>query len=227
MGITLFDTSFGSVGGQPAHHGPRYLKGLTGNTATEDLVCIFEDMGVDTGVSVDGVIHTAAIVEEVCGEKLYGKVTRGGGRTTRPRDEELAYDDMWEGKEFPPAFFHIDPEASAKYMEVMGDYDPLYTDDGLAEECGLGGAIVPPALAAIFLRESYLVGKKMPQGGVMAKMEIESVAPLRLKDALISYSKVLEKYERNERKYVAIEIETYNRAQELVVRGKITGIWPH
>ena len=46
-GIVYHDTSFGGIGGQPATNRPPYHKGLTGNAATEDAVCMFNDMGID------------------------------------------------------------------------------------------------------------------------------------------------------------------------------------
>ena len=43
-GIKKYDSSAGGLGGCP------YAHGATGNLATEDLVHLLEDMGIDTGV---------------------------------------------------------------------------------------------------------------------------------------------------------------------------------
>jgi hydroxymethylglutaryl-CoA lyase len=46
MGIRTFDSSVGGLGGCP------YSPGAKGNVATEDIVYLFENMGVDTGVDL-------------------------------------------------------------------------------------------------------------------------------------------------------------------------------
>jgi hydroxymethylglutaryl-CoA lyase len=46
MGIRTFDSSVGGLGGCP------YSPGAKGNVATEDIVYLFEEMGVDTGVDL-------------------------------------------------------------------------------------------------------------------------------------------------------------------------------
>lgn len=75
-GVRYFDSSFGGVGGHPAK--VKYGGGHTGNVCTEDLVNLFEAMGIGTGIDLDGVIATAEYCEQVLGRQLYGKVTRSG-----------------------------------------------------------------------------------------------------------------------------------------------------
>jgi len=75
-GIRWFDSSFGGVGGHPAKL--EYGGGYTGNVCTEDLVSLFESMGVDTGIDLDGLVDTARFCEQVLGRELHGRVTRSG-----------------------------------------------------------------------------------------------------------------------------------------------------
>jgi len=75
-GCRWFDTSFGGVGGHPAR--VRYGGGFTGNVATEDLVNLFESMGIPTGIDLDAIIGTAQFCEEVLGRMLNGRSTRTG-----------------------------------------------------------------------------------------------------------------------------------------------------
>lgn len=75
-GVRWFDCSFGGVGGHPAQ--VTYGGGYTGNVCTEDLVAMFEAMGVDTGIDRDRLIDTARLCEDVLGRQLFGKVTRTG-----------------------------------------------------------------------------------------------------------------------------------------------------
>ena len=75
-GVRHFDSSFGGVGGHPA--GVKYGGGFTGNVCTEDLVSLFESMGVDTGIDLDGLLACAEFCEQALGRALYGRVTRSG-----------------------------------------------------------------------------------------------------------------------------------------------------
>jgi hydroxymethylglutaryl-CoA lyase len=75
-GVRHFDSSFGGVGGHPAK--VKYGGGFTGNVCTEDLVNLFESVGVDTGVDLDGLLATAEMCEQALGRELHGRVTRSG-----------------------------------------------------------------------------------------------------------------------------------------------------
>ena len=63
-GCRSFESSFGELGGCPVP------PGATGNIATEDLVCMLEEMGIATGVSLDRLLDTARAVREVLGRPL-------------------------------------------------------------------------------------------------------------------------------------------------------------
>lgn len=63
-GCASFEASFGELGGCPVP------PGSTGNIATEDLVSMFHEMGVDTGISLPALIDAARDVQDVLGRKL-------------------------------------------------------------------------------------------------------------------------------------------------------------
>jgi hydroxymethylglutaryl-CoA lyase len=63
-GVTSFESSFGELGGCPVP------AGSTGNIATEDLVSMFEEMGVDTGINLNSVIESAREAQAFLGRKL-------------------------------------------------------------------------------------------------------------------------------------------------------------
>jgi hydroxymethylglutaryl-CoA lyase len=75
-GVRHFDSSFGGVGGHPAK--VKYGGGFTGNVCTEDLVNLFESMGIDTGIDVERLLATADLCEQALGRELHGRVTRSG-----------------------------------------------------------------------------------------------------------------------------------------------------
>lgn len=63
-GCTSFESSFGELGGCPVP------AGSTGNIATEDLVSMFHEMGVDTGLDLERIIEAAREAQSVLGRKL-------------------------------------------------------------------------------------------------------------------------------------------------------------
>jgi hydroxymethylglutaryl-CoA lyase len=75
-GVRHFDSSFGGVGGHPAK--VKYGGGFTGNVCTEDLVSLFESMGIATGIDLDQLLATAELCEQALGRELHGRVTRSG-----------------------------------------------------------------------------------------------------------------------------------------------------
>ena len=75
LGVTDFDASVGGLGGCP------YAPGATGNVASEELVHMVEDMGVETGVDLDALIDAAATAERIVGRTLPSQVLRAGPRT--------------------------------------------------------------------------------------------------------------------------------------------------
>lgn len=71
-GATVLDASVGGLGGCP--FSPR----ATGNIATEDLVYMLENDGVETGVDLDALIATAQWLEGVLDRELPGQLYRAG-----------------------------------------------------------------------------------------------------------------------------------------------------
>ena len=72
-GVTTFDASVGGLGGCP------YAPGATGNVATDELVYMFERMGVATGVDTEALLEAAELVGAAIGiepPSRYLKATR-------------------------------------------------------------------------------------------------------------------------------------------------------
>lgn len=85
-GLVYFDASLGAIGGQPATGAELYHYGFSGNTCTEDLVCMFEEMGVDTGIDVDELIKVGLEVENILGRNLRSNVIRCGPVKHKPQE---------------------------------------------------------------------------------------------------------------------------------------------
>lgn len=63
-GITTFDSSLGGLGGCP------YAPGATGNVATEDLVYMLSEMGIETGVDLNRLVEASRFMQGVLGREL-------------------------------------------------------------------------------------------------------------------------------------------------------------
>ena len=71
-GVESFESSFGELGGCPV---PR---GATGNIATEDLVSMLHEMGVQTGIDLEALVGCARQAQEVLGRPLSGHLITAG-----------------------------------------------------------------------------------------------------------------------------------------------------
>jgi hydroxymethylglutaryl-CoA lyase len=63
-GVESFESSFGELGGCPVP------AGATGNIASEDLVSMLHEMGVETGVDLDALLVCARRLQEILGRPL-------------------------------------------------------------------------------------------------------------------------------------------------------------
>lgn len=69
LGVRRFDTAVGGLGGSP------FAKGAGGNLATEDLVHLCDNLGVDTGIDLDAVVAAAGTVGRLVGRPVPSRVT--------------------------------------------------------------------------------------------------------------------------------------------------------
>ncbi|WP_068175626.1 hydroxymethylglutaryl-CoA lyase [Mycobacterium sp. UM_CSW] len=73
-GVTRLDASAGGLGGCP------FAPGATGNIATEDLVYLLTDSGVDVDVDLRAAIAAAEVAKSVVGHDLPSALLRAGDR---------------------------------------------------------------------------------------------------------------------------------------------------
>lgn len=71
-GVRSFESSFGELGGCPVP------PGSTGNVATEDLVSMFHEMGVPTGVDLPALVAVSRDLQETLGRPLGSHVLVAG-----------------------------------------------------------------------------------------------------------------------------------------------------
>ena len=80
-GATMFDTALGGIGGCPN------VPLAVGNLATEDVVCMLEDMGISTGIDLAALLEAACFLEKKLDRVLPGQVMKSGP-IFPPRDQE-------------------------------------------------------------------------------------------------------------------------------------------
>lgn len=74
-GVRRFDTSVGGLGGSP------FAAGAAGNLATEDLVHLLDDLGLDSGVDLDKLLAVSADVARIVGHAVPSRVAAAGPRS--------------------------------------------------------------------------------------------------------------------------------------------------
>ena len=77
-GCSSYESSIGELGGCPVP------AGATGNIATEDLVNMLREMGIDTGVDLDALLVVARDVQRVLGRRLGSHTLVAGPIDWRP-----------------------------------------------------------------------------------------------------------------------------------------------
>jgi len=71
-GVTVFDGSVGGMGGCP------YAPGASGNVATEDLVNMLDEMGIETGIDLAKLIDCAKYAREIIQRDLPSHLLKAG-----------------------------------------------------------------------------------------------------------------------------------------------------
>jgi hydroxymethylglutaryl-CoA lyase len=72
LGVRVFDTSFGGLGGCP------YAQGASGNLATEDLIYMLNGMGLKTGVNLGNLLSFMPTIEREVGRPMPSRVSAAG-----------------------------------------------------------------------------------------------------------------------------------------------------
>ena len=78
LGVRYVDCSIGAIGGQPATGASKYSAGFTGNTCSEDLIGVLQEMGIGTGIDIRKLIETGHRAEEILGQRLRSNIIRSG-----------------------------------------------------------------------------------------------------------------------------------------------------
>jgi hydroxymethylglutaryl-CoA lyase len=70
MGVAVFDSSVGGLGGCP------YAVGASGNVATEDVVYLLNGLGIETGIDLAALAETGEWISRQLGRESRSKAAR-------------------------------------------------------------------------------------------------------------------------------------------------------
>lgn len=141
-------------------------------------------------------------------------------------NQVLYFDDIRVGMEFPPLVTQLTREDILNYAEAVEDNNPLFVDESYAAKSKFGGLINHPTTAAILTIKAQKTGPSKPPGIIHAKQHYKFHSPTRPGEELITRTKVIDKYEKRNKKYVIIQCLTVNSLNDLKVESISTLIWP-
>jgi hydroxymethylglutaryl-CoA lyase len=76
-GVTRFDSSIGGLGGSP------FAAGSAGNVATEELVHLCDDLGIETGIDLERLLEASKLLVSIVGHPVASRVAVAGPRWRR------------------------------------------------------------------------------------------------------------------------------------------------
>ena len=97
-GICCFESTLGGLGGQPANFmddvpiagtGEYYYEdpSAVGLVCTEEMVLMFEEMGIETGIDVDAILRLGRFLEKTVGRRLRSEAIMAGRISKEPHEE--------------------------------------------------------------------------------------------------------------------------------------------
>lgn len=133
------------------------------------------------------------------------------------------------GKEGPPRTEVVENGSVRRYINALGDHNPLYENEEIASSSRFGGRIVPPLFFMLFGRERRpRPDKRLGKSAVNAGHEFEFFKPLRLGDVITHTTKLADFKERSGgmgKMYIlTYQTDFRNQKGEQVAIGRVTRI---
>ena len=101
------------------------------------------------------------------------------------------------GKEAPPRSEEVEIGAIRRFVNALGDHNPLYEDDEFGKNSRYGGKIAPPLFALTFDRQRRPgLDNRLGEGALNAGNEFEFFCPIRPGDVITSRRKLADIKER-------------------------------
>ena len=128
------------------------------------------------------------------------------------------------GLETPPFEVEVEKGAIRKLIEAIGDTNPLFLDEEIANKSRFEGLIAPPTFATTFRGERPDVKLDRTKPPLFARQEYDYFRPLRVGDKLTCQTRVVDTYEKESRRgplrYVIYEMIGADENGEKVFVGR-------
>ena len=137
-------------------------------------------------------------------------------------------DQKFLGKKYPASTYEIGKEKVKEYARAVGDFNPLYLDDGKAKASKYGGIIAPPTFAVVYAREP--VGHMLFDNDlalnipmlVHGEQEFEFYKVVRPGDVITTEGEIGEIYDKKGKDFISMITTSRNQKGDMVCKGKWT-----
>ena len=139
------------------------------------------------------------------------------------------------GVAWEPYVQEIDAHRIRKFVEAVGDPNPLWQDETMAKEASYGGIIAPPTFH-VALDPFWRDGEPVPRWGLAAEEktsvhggdEVEYFRPIRPGDTITAIARIVELVERQGRQgrllFIVREVTYENQSHEIVAKSRSSSI---
>ena len=138
---------------------------------------------------------------------------------------EFLLDEIEVGHTFSPLSYPISQQLIRKYVDTIGDDDPLHWDPSHAQQMGYEDTVAPPTIAALYVLKTYRTDSNPPPGGVHLRQRFKFYRPIHAGDILDVQARVVDKYVKKGRKFLVIESLARNQDGEDVVWSESISFW--
>lgn len=142
------------------------------------------------------------------------------------KKEILVFENLPKGRKFPAVSETLNEEKIRKFTKAIETENALFLEKEYALRSKFGSVVVPPMIAYLLFRHSYLNNATMPGGGVGLKMEFEFLKAAKANETMVTTTEIVESYERKGRKYVTLEGVTEDEEGNKVYISRLSAIWP-
>lgn len=137
----------------------------------------------------------------------------------------FSVDEIEIGHTFSPLIYPIDEQLIRKYVDAVGDNDPLHRDVSHAQSRGYENIVAPPTIAALYVLKAYRTDGAPPRGGVHVRQHFRFYRPTLAGDIFRVQATVTDKFVKKGRKFLVIESLARNQRGQLVVWSESTSFW--
>ena len=160
--------------------------------------------------------------------------------TSQPDSPEKIYE--WDaaqiGDASPPFVYEVSVENIADYCRAVQYENPIYTNEGAAREAGYSGIFAPATMIYTYApqrrvdvvdargyvapEQSQAAPRSTPFVATEVRFQGASVAP---GDTITSITRVADKFQRRDNKFITFRVTAHNQRNELVVEYDYVCLW--